>query len=130
MDILKMLLQSFFSALAEGIRKADTPESLRDLLPIFGRRRNTLGSAGADASFVSFLLGRLADFADEWENLEKEAEPRLPLNAINAAKTELERIDKAEADRVAALARHTIAMDTLRGEADSLERELASNNMV
>lgn len=96
-----------------------------------GRRINTLGSAGADASCVSFfLLGRLADFADEWENLEKEAEPRLPLNAINAAKTELERIEKAEADRVAALARHTIAMDTLRGEADSLERELASNKAL
>lgn len=55
--------------------------------------------------------------------LEKEAEPRLPVNAINAARTELELIAKAEADRVASLERHGQSMDNLRAELDQMKKE-------
>lgn len=99
LDDLKDALQSFFSSLAAAIPKAKSPADLKDLIERFGRRIRAMKEFGADVSCINFLLGRLADFGDEWAKIEEEAQPRLPMNMINSLEAELKEIQREKATK-------------------------------
>ena len=99
LDDLKDALQSFFSSLAAAIPKAKSPADLKDLIERFGRRIRAMKEFGADVSCINFMLGRLADFGDEWAKIEEEAQPRLPMNMINSLEAELKEIQREKATK-------------------------------
>lgn len=97
LEDLKEALESFFSSLISAIKKAASPQELKRLVSRFGRRIQSVQDLGANVSCISFMLGRLAYFGDEWAKLEENAAPRLPVNLINSKEAELEEIRSEKA---------------------------------